>query len=549
MRSSSTSLLLLCALLLSGSAATSQTWKWADQLATYSTGGAYGNVINCVSVDPNENIYVAGNYGDSASIGGIKLKTPSPSVDMYVARLNSSGQVVWARSLGSTSTTDEMFDVVSDSIGNVYVCGYFDGQLVADSIHLNAVSISHVAIVKYSSAGAVLWARLVWNATEKPGALLIDHGYIYAAVNRTVSKYAPNGDTVWTRTVPNNISTPVEYNDIAADTAGNLYVTGLFTGICTFGSTTLHASTVTDADVVIVKYDSDGNIVWAKRAGAASSPIQQDVGHGIAVSRHGDVYIVGQYTGKADFGSDSLNSVNASSGMFVAKYTTDGDEVWALGGYGTVGTSSKAYSVVLLPNDDILVEADFNTRLNFPDTTFTVPGGGDVLILRFAPDGKRRWGKRSDTFATANNGYGLGLSPSGNDAYVGGQFNSTVTFGTTTMTIASGSSDGWIGKMSIDALTDVQEISSGVIPNSFGLSQNYPNPFNPSTTIEFNLPTRSHVSIEIFNILGQRVRRLVDETRSAGSYRIAWDGTDGSGEAVSTGVYYIVASRKMLLLK
>jgi hypothetical protein len=551
------SLWLLCALLAAGGSANSQTWKWADQLATYSSGGAYGNVVQSVSVDPNENIAIGGNYGDSASIGGFKLKTPSPSVDMYVARLNSSGQVAWARSLGSTSTTDELQDVVADSVGNVYVCGYFDGQLVADSIHLNAVSISHVALVKYNSSGAVLWARLIWNATAPPGALLIDHEYIYAAVNRTISKYAPNGDTVWTRAVPNNVSTPVEYNDIAADTAGNLYVTGLFTGVCTFGSTTLHASTVTDADVVIVKYDSDGNIIWARRAGAAAAtPVQQDLGHGIAVSRHGDVYVVGQYTGKADFGSDSLNSANASSGMFVAKYTTDGDEVWALGGSGTNGSSSKAYKVAILANDDILVEADFGTRVNLPDTTYTIPGGGDVLVLRFGPDGKRRWGKRSDTFATANNGYGMALSPLGNDAYLGGMFNSAITFGSTSMTIASGNSDGWVGKMSIDALTDVQDISDGELPKSFGLKQNYPNPFNPSTTIEFTLPTRSHVSIDIFNILGEQVRRLIDETRSAGSYRVVWDGTDGAGAAVSTGVYYyrlqtsdLAESRKMLLLK
>ncbi len=94
------------------------------------------------------------------------------------------------------------------------------------------------------------------------------------------------------------------------------------------------------------------------------------------------------------------------------------------------------------------------------------------------------------------------------------------------------------------------------LPDEYRLSQNCPNPFNPTTMIEYNVPTRSHVAIEIFNLLGQRVATIVDEMKDAGRYRAVWDGTDAAGETISTGVYFyrlrandFVATRKMLLVK
>jgi hypothetical protein len=94
------------------------------------------------------------------------------------------------------------------------------------------------------------------------------------------------------------------------------------------------------------------------------------------------------------------------------------------------------------------------------------------------------------------------------------------------------------------------------VPSAFALAQNYPNPFNPTTTIEYSVPARTDVTLTIFNMLGQRVRTLVNETKSSGSYRLEWTGTDDAGRPVSTGVYLyrlsagdVVETKKMLLLK
>lgn len=113
----------------------------------------------------------------------------------------------------------------------------------------------------------------------------------------------------------------------------------------------------------------------------------------------------------------------------------------------------------------------------------------------------------------------------------------------------------FINRMSL--ILSVDDVTpNGVLPDVFTLEQNYPNPFNPETKIRFALPTASDVRVEVFNMLGQSVMILVDEHLTAGIKEIAWHGTDESGRAVSSGMYFyritadgFSASKKMLLLK
>lgn len=90
----------------------------------------------------------------------------------------------------------------------------------------------------------------------------------------------------------------------------------------------------------------------------------------------------------------------------------------------------------------------------------------------------------------------------------------------------------------------------------FSLSQNYPNPFNQETTIRFNIPRKSMISLKIFNMMGQEIVTLVNTEYQQGNYDIRWDGNDNSGNMVPGGFYIyrleaegIVKSNKMLLIK
>jgi hypothetical protein len=90
----------------------------------------------------------------------------------------------------------------------------------------------------------------------------------------------------------------------------------------------------------------------------------------------------------------------------------------------------------------------------------------------------------------------------------------------------------------------------------FSLSANYPNPFNPETRIGYFLPRAAHVKLEIFNILGQRIKTIVDEDQTMGEKEAKWDGTNEQGEHVTSGVYLyrlqakdFVQTKKMVLMK
>lgn len=86
-------------------------------------------------------------------------------------------------------------------------------------------------------------------------------------------------------------------------------------------------------------------------------------------------------------------------------------------------------------------------------------------------------------------------------------------------------------------ISSLQDNPDPKIPKKFGLYQNYPNPFNPVTTIKYQLPRASNVKLEIFNVLGQKIKTLVDSQKAADYYNVKWNGENESGAQVSTGVY------------
>ena len=123
----------------------------------------------------------------------------------------------------------------------------------------------------------------------------------------------------------------------------------------------------------------------------------------------------------------------------------------------------------------------------------------------------------------------------------------------------------WYDDFSIKPVT-ILEVPTGVtdpnnyarfdLPKEFVLNQNYPNPFNPTTTIAYSLPKDSEIQIEIYNVMGQKVKTLFNGFRTAGSHKIEWDGKDDAGNLLTSGLYLItlrsgnfVTAKRMTLIK
>lgn len=107
-----------------------------------------------------------------------------------------------------------------------------------------------------------------------------------------------------------------------------------------------------------------------------------------------------------------------------------------------------------------------------------------------------------------------------------------------------------------DPSTGVKVLDGLELPTTYSLGQNYPNPFNPTTAIDFEIPVRSHVTLTVYNVVGQKVKTLVDRELSPNRYVADWDGTSDYGRKVASGVYFykleasdFIETKKMLYLK
>jgi flagellar hook assembly protein FlgD len=105
-------------------------------------------------------------------------------------------------------------------------------------------------------------------------------------------------------------------------------------------------------------------------------------------------------------------------------------------------------------------------------------------------------------------------------------------------------------------ISELLALDNVALPNEFALHNNYPNPFNPVTNILYDIPEVTDVKLEIFNVMGQRVRTLAEGSHEAGRYQIVWNATNDYGESLSSGMYIyriqagdFVSVKKLILMK
>lgn len=612
--------------------------QWAKK-----AGGSSSDILRSQAVDASGNVYISGNFSGTADFdpgAGTTNLVSAGGEDIFFAKYNSNGEIVWAFRAGGTGT-DRSLAIAVDGSGNVYIGGYFTGTVDFDpgagTTNLVSAGGNCAFFAKYNSSGELLWAKSIGNDIgSQTKSLKVDGSgnvYITGYFNGIVdfdpgagsfnlesagsleiffAKYDTNGDFVWAKSIAGE-----GYDEVASlslDGSSNVYIAGNFMGTADFdpsGGTTNLTSGLSNYDLFFAKYTTDGNLTWAKNVGGTDS---QDP-KAISVDGSGNVYITGRFNSTVDFdpgaGTTNLTGTAFSFDIFFAKYTTDGVFTWAK----QVGDENTEISkdISVDGSGNVYITGEFGVTVDFDPgagtTNLVSAGSYDAFFAKYDSNGDLAWAK-SVGGTGYESGYALALDGNG-FLYIAGTFSGSGDFdpdaGTLTLTSA-GSDDIFFGKYNVsdgllpveltsfsarftnktillewqtatevlnygfevekkevngvwvkrgfvaghgnsnspkeytftDALSsggkmiyrlkqiDVDgsftysnevEVSSSGLPTEFTLMQNYPNPFNPSTQIEFALPGESSVTLEVLNVLGERVAVLLEnETLAAGSH-------------------------------
>jgi hypothetical protein len=302
-------------------------WQWAVRAGGSNTDIAYG-----ISTLANGTSYVTGGFRGPAVFGSITVTGSSTSSNVYVARIDAGGNWIWVANAGG-SGTDHGMSISTDDSGSCYVTGRFSSYAFFDTIVLASSGSSDIFVARIDSSGNWVWAigfggpaGADWSegvCHDHSGNCIVTGSFsgtvVFGGTSLTsggsndvfVAKLSSEGDWLWAT----NAGGGLEDNGkgIACDPAGNVYVTGYFEVASVFGSTVL--SSIGDKDIFVSKLSPAGAWLWAIRAGGTG----YEAGCGIWLDTNGDCHVTGYFTpNDASFGPLALIS-NGYEDVFTAK--------------------------------------------------------------------------------------------------------------------------------------------------------------------------------------------------------------------------------------
>jgi hypothetical protein len=308
----------------------SGAFLWVVQAGGTSDDGGGGGV----AVDGVGNSYVTGRFSDTAAFGSTELTSAGES-DVFVAKLDSSGEFLWAVRAGGTSGEGGA-GVAVDGAGNSYVTGSFRESATFGSTMLTSADSSDVFVAKLNPSGTFLWAVRGGGASSDAGT------------------------------------------DVAVDGAGNSYVAGYFYETATFDATTF-TNAGFGGDVFVAKLDASGEFLWAASAGGE----RHDAGTGVAVDGAGNSYVAGDFRDSGTFGSTTITSAHRWD-VFLAKLDPSGAFLWAVPAGGP--WSQYCGGVAVDGDGNGYVTGLIYSTATFGSTTLTSEGESDVFVWKLSVD-------------------------------------------------------------------------------------------------------------------------------------------------------------------
>jgi hypothetical protein len=350
-----------------------QNWQFANQ-----GGGTDADVSRAIATDSQGNSYITGYFTNVNATFAAANLTNAGGEDIFVAKYSPTGTLLWAQSFGGTGD-ERGLGISIDANNNCYLTGTVSNTVNFGGTNLVSAGNTDIFVAKLNAnTGAVQWA-------VRGGGVGLDAGY------QTVT-----------------------------DAGGNIYLAGNFQATATFGGTTL-ISAGSD-EILIAKYDPNGNLVWARQAGGGST----DSGRGIGLDNQGNIYISGLFSApNANFSSTILTpSGGVSNDIFLAKYDTNGLLLWVRQA-GGVGNDTALRSMTD-GNGNTYMTGYYSGTATFGSANLVSAGGFDIFIAKYDNAGSVTWAKRAGS--TGNDiGYGIAANSLGN-VYVSGSFQNMATF-------------------------------------------------------------------------------------------------------------------------
>lgn len=403
-----------------------------------------GVQLKAVAVDGAGNTYLAGNFGATFSFPGGMPLVNAGGTDVVVAKLDVDGKHVWSKRFGD-GQNQAPTSLAVDAQGNVFVSGGFTGQIDFGGGGLSGGTSISTFIAKLDSSGAHLWSKRFTGtasvyrsklAADPSGSVLLMGDFRgtadLGAGNVTskgeddvfLIKLAGNGTVVWSKAFGT-----LDYDfsgGVAVDGAGSVFTTGSFVGTMVVGATTL-ASAGGTTDMFLIKFDTSGNVGWAKKFGDSS---QAQRGVAISVDPLGNVYTAGRFAGTMNLGGSDL--ITTGNEYFLAKHNGMGSHQWSLraGGDDPYGTEMF---VAVDAAGNVAAGGYFYTTIQFGGSPLVAtPGTTDQTTDVFAASvdsaGGLRWQKRygdSDYQSTT----GVAVHPASGDMVVIGGVAGAIDFG------------------------------------------------------------------------------------------------------------------------
>jgi len=296
-----------------------------------------------IAIDAEDRIYITGSYNGTANFGdGITLGSYVGD-DIFVARYDVDGTCLWARRAGSSSN-DEARGIAVSAEGDVFITGFVGGFTVRfDPLQLASNNQRQIFVASYDSTGTLNWAKLSTGIGQTKSSRGIsvagDRLFITGQFSFAIGEFDGlpisttsntgkafvlacdlDGNALWANSYA---SGDHEGMGITADTLGNVFMVGRLWGSMFLPDDTLISASSND-DLMIMKFDADGNYQWGKSTGSA----QRDLGWGAAADGLGNVYVAIQFSNTVDYFGTSLTSIGGED-IAIMKMDGDGDVVWA----------------------------------------------------------------------------------------------------------------------------------------------------------------------------------------------------------------------------